>query len=481
MKRLILLFLAVLFSQLFYDQQIGINLLIYEAVVFGILIYHNEVKLHNKLNKLIFGSVWLSLFLVIYHHSLLSIIIHCINWVALIGLLNHIRLKKLLIGLGIGIISIFQGPKTLFKDLRKHPKSGRSLLKKINFKLYILPIIILLIFQGFYRLSNPDFDAFASKIWGNIFDFFSYFDWTYLPLFLLGLLISIPILFRVQYEELQKLDAENNESLLRIRRRIRGILHPIKLKYQYKSALFLFFTLNMLIALFLTFEIYYGWINFHFTGQNLSTYVHQGTYILILSILISMGLVLYYFKGNLNFLSFNKPLISQTNIWIILNALLTFSVAIRCYHYIDHFGLTQKRIGVMTFLLAVIIGLITIYIKVNQLKTSAYLWRVNILSIYLIFNALTLFNWDVIIAKYNIFYHDKIPIELSYLRKLSDKTLFIYNTNDFEIKYYHLSSKTSNFQYRMKRFIEKEDSKHWLSWNYADYSCYQQLKGNSNE
>lgn len=479
MKHLTLLFTAIIFSQIFHNQDIGLNLVIFESIIFGILFFNKEIKLDSRLNKLLIGSVWLSLVAIVFHHSIISIIIHILNWIAFIGMLNHVKLKKVLLGLGIGVLSIFEGPKTLLTSIAKTPKSKPNILKKINLKLYIIPIIILLIFQALYRLSNPEFDAFVSKIWINIGEFFSLFDWNLFPLFILGILISTPILFRVKHEEFEKIDAQNNENLIRLRRKIQEPLNPIKLKNQYKSAIFLFFTLNLLIATLLAFEIYNGWINFEYSGQNLSHYVHQGTYILIFSILISMGLVLFYFKGNLNFLKNNQPLIKQTNIWIGLNTILTFSVAIRCFHYINNFGLTQKRIGLMTFLLAVIIGLITTFIKVNQLKTSAYLWRINILSSFLLLNTLTLFNWDIIIAKYNIYTHNKTNIELYYLSNLSDKTLYLFETEAFLQRY----STANNFQLsyiktNTKNFIQQWENQHWLSWNYADYNCYQQLNKN---
>ncbi|MGB0870067.1 MAG: DUF4173 domain-containing protein [Flavobacteriales bacterium] len=479
MKHLTLLLLALLFSQIFHHQQIGLNLVIFEAVIFGVLFYHKEIKLDGKLNKVIFGSVWISLIAIIFHHSLIAIFIHILNWIACIGILNYSKLKKIIIGLGIGLLSIFEFPKTLFTTIKDKPKSKSNVFKKINFKLYIIPTLILLIFQGLYRLSNPEFDVFVSKIWEGFTDLFSLLNWTYFPLFLLGLVICTPILFRVKHHELEEIDRKSNEQLIRIRRKINGPLNPIKLKNQYKSTLFLFFTLNLLIATLLAFEIYNGWFNFEYSGQNLSHYVHQGTYILIFSILISMGLVLFYFKGNLNFLKNNQPLIKQTNIWIGLNTILTFSVAIRCFHYIDNFGLTQKRIGLTTFLIAVIIGLITVLIKVNRLKTSAYLWRVNILTTFLLFNALTLFNWDIIIAKYNIYTHNKTNIELYYLSGLSDKTLYLFETEAFKKRYSSDNQvQLSLIQTNTNKFVQKWENQHWLSWNYADYNCYKQLNKN---
>ena len=69
-------------------------------------------------------------------------------------------------------------------------------------------------------------------------------------------------------------------------------------------------------------DINHVWLNFQWDGQFLKEFVHDGTYILIINIIISILLVLYFFKANLNFFKKNKILKTLTYIWVGQNFFL---------------------------------------------------------------------------------------------------------------------------------------------------------------
>src|SRR5690606_12977260 len=106
---------------------------------------------------------------------------------------------------------------------------------------------------------------------------------------------------------------------------------------EYRSAVLLFFGLNGLLAFLNFMDIYWVWFNFKWEGQFLKDFVHQGTYMLILSIVISIGLVIYYFRRNLNFFQRNRRLKYLTYLWLGQNALLAVSVFIRNGYYISYY------------------------------------------------------------------------------------------------------------------------------------------------
>ena len=74
-------------------------------------------------------------------------------------------------------------------------------------------------------------------------------------------------------------------------------------------------------------------------------------------ILISIIISLYLFRGNQNFYKKSVLLKKLALAWLAQNVILAFSVGIRNVHYIEHYALAHKRIGVFFFLLATIIGL----------------------------------------------------------------------------------------------------------------------------
>lgn len=182
MKHITLFILALVFSHLFHGQNIGLNLAIFEFLILALLIYRKEIPFSTKLGKLIFSFVLVSLGLVIFHNSTTSILVHILNWIAFIGILNLKSLSKLIVGLGLGVISIIQGLKSAVIGMKTDPAKTGKYLKNINFKLYIIPLIIVLIFMGLYRLSNPVFDTFISDVLRTISDLFGLFNWSYLLL-----------------------------------------------------------------------------------------------------------------------------------------------------------------------------------------------------------------------------------------------------------------------------------------------------------
>jgi hypothetical protein len=102
--------------------------------------------------------------------------------------------------------------------------------------------------------------------------------------------------------------------------------------------------LNGLLIVVNSIDIYYLWIYFEYTpGLNLSDLTHQGAELLILSIVLAMVLVMFFFRGNLNFYRKNKWLKWCAYLWIIQNIVLVISVVIRDYHYITKLGFAYKR------------------------------------------------------------------------------------------------------------------------------------------
>src|SRR5690606_3335407 len=87
--------------------------------------------------------------------------------------------------------------------------------------------------------------------------------------------------------------------------------------------------------------------------------------------------------------------------WLAQNTILTISVLIRNLHYIDHFSLAGKRIGVVFFLAIVLFGIYSVFVKVKHQKSAFYLFKVNSLSVFVILLLSALPNWKQVIATYN--------------------------------------------------------------------------------
>jgi hypothetical protein len=211
--------------------------------------------------------------------------------------------------------------------------------------------------------------------------------------------------------------------------------------------------------------------------------VHDGTELLIISIVLAMLILIVLFKGNLNFYKKNKWLKVGAYAWILQNVVLVISVFLRDYYYIVFFGLAYKRIGVLFFLIAVLTGLATVFIKIRYGKTNYFLFRVNAWAGIFMLVAATVINWDQMIASYNFSNNAKVPVDLDFAFSLSDQALpTIDKYRDILIERQNriknepvtggdtvcTTCYVEKLNERRDNFLKSEQSYSWLSWNYAD-------------
>jgi len=308
--------------------------------------------------------------------------------------------------------------------------------------------------------------------------------------FLLCAFLSVFLLTRSKNSTLARTDAEANETFIRTKKSGVRYFRINGLKSEYNAGVFLLITLNALLLLINVIDIDTVWFNFVWDGQTLKEFVHEGTYLLILSILISIALVLYFFRGNLNFYKQNKWLKILSYIWICQNAVLALSVMMRNYWYIEYFALAYKRIGVIVFLLLTIFGLYTVFVKISQRKSAFYLFKINAFTWFIALILTAAIPWDSLIAKYNFANADQSYLHLDYLLDFSDKSLptmdqdaarwakiETFQKENFEIDAYDMSFETfrDRIEWRKERFKTKWEAKNILSWNLAEYLAYRKL------
>ena len=137
-------------------------------------------------------------------------------------------------------------------------------------------------------------------------------------------------------------------------------------------------------------------------NTTLSAATHERVNAVVFSIIMAVGVVLFYFKGGFNFDIKAKRLKVLTKIWILLNGLLILSTFIKNLEYVLNFGLTYKRLGVFAFLILALIGLYLTFIKIYKKKTNAFLFNQMFLCFYSTLLLCSFVNWGGIITNYNI-------------------------------------------------------------------------------
>ena len=294
--------------------------------------------------------------------------------------------------------------------------------------------------------------------------------------------------------------AAHEDDLVRTRRNI--FKSPIQarpnlfmeFKNEYKIGLLIFGVLNFLLLIVNIIDIEWIWFGFEVPEEfNLKSFVHEGTYLLIFSILLSMAIFLYFFRGSFNFYSQNKWLRLLGKIWIAQNIILTLSVFIRNFHYINYHGLAGKRIGVIAFLLMTVFGLISLIVKLDKLKTTAYLVRLNGWFILMSMTLMTCINWDRMIVHYNLGHSNAAEIDVDYYLKLNETTapLVLKNLDIVAaqmeahkrrknkavwLRYVDIEIFKQQLEYRTSQYLKRMEDDSWVSWNWADYKLKKTTK-----
>ena len=498
-KIIITLLFSLLLTVLFHKKALGINLFIAETILLFYLIISKQYKFQSFNTKITFLGVLITSIATVVIHSILSYFINFLSLFILIGVLLYPEVKSLLNSIQLSFYNLFNSQIHFFNTLLNSNINGiktKKLVKKTS--IFIIPLFIIFLFIIIYRNSNPVFDKLISNFLNFTYKyialFFENIDFTLFFTILICLFISNLIIFRTI--DKNSIDNDINASFLLKRTKVKKnrFFKFNDLKNEYKAGIFLLIVLNVLLLIVNLIDINFVWFNFKWEGQFLKQFVHEGTFLLILSILISIGLVLFFFRKNLNFYSNNKTLKYLSYAWLIQNGVLTISVAIRNFYYINYFSLAYKRIGVLLFLILTLYGLYTVFNKVKNKKTAFYLFQTNFLALFILLIVSSIINWDKVIVNYNFKHANHSFLELNYLVYFSDKTLpdldksllkleeinkmqtkkFPYAKNYMSPKKYH-----SIIQNRKENFIKDWEDKGFLSWNLAEYLAYEKIKTSS--
>jgi hypothetical protein len=430
--------------------------------------------------------------MVVLHHSYAARFAHYTSLVVFVGFLSQPRLKTVYHAIVAFILNTIELPKTISSEVVVENENKKKMKKRWRWiKLLVIPWLVFWVFYLIFYFSNPVFSEYCDQFWNALGTFFeSIFTEISFPWMLqsiAGMTIFALIVYKSSSNSLTNYEAQLNTTILRQRRSTStafsfGKRTFISLKNEHRSALLLIVSINLLLLVVNGIDIQWIWFNFEYDGNyNLSHLVHEGTYLLILSILLSMGILLYFFRRNLNFFPNNTWLRRLANAWIFQNVVLVISVVIRNYHYMYHYGLAYKRIGVMFFLCAVIIGLFTLYIKINHAKTSFYLLKINSWAVYGLLLLMSCINWDMVIVKHNIKYTQEKNLDVEFLLSLSDKTLPILHQNRYKLNLIDTNYKGTTLDKRIEQFKKDNKDLSWKSWNYADAQAIEYFESNSGD
>lgn len=446
MKNIALIIGALLFSTLFYNQNLGLNLTLFSLVTILVLILFNPKAFKNK-NTIILTILYtITAVAFFFYQSTLSITANCLAFITLVGNVSQ-RGTSIFINWINGLYTIIAGFfHRNFTSNENHPKQKKEIDYVHLIKIIGIPLIFIGIFIALYKNGNPVFNKLISEI--N----FNFINIQWILISLLGYYILYNISSPLSVNPATKLDLTTGNILLKSTE-----FSLTEIRKENQLGTILVALLNILIVFFLITDFTFLFSKTELNPNIYSNQVHSGIYALIGSIIIAITILLYFFRGNLNFYSENRTLKILSYFWIILNTILVINTLIKDYQYIYYFGLTYKRMGVLIYLLLTIIGLITTSIKILNVKNIWYLLRINSLAAFIILITGSMINWDKHITYYNINYAKSI--DFNYLLNLS-------NNNTLLLKFYS-DKKVLTEEYRSKvntKFLEYEKTLKTNNW-----------------
>lgn len=500
---------GILFSLVFWQEKLGINTVLFDVFILAALFYlYANARQNAVVRWLVFGHL-ICLAMVIVHNTLLSKIAFTTTLLLIAGFAEYVHRSAWFAGGSVllNIIMCVASFAEQFKSQHKVPRKGKAIGRFIRFAIF--PVLLLVIFFVIYLNSNSVFLSMASRFELQVQRFFSALFGVFSPerlVFLcLGIYITGSLLLRSRLDYFSQKESNCKDELQRTRiswkRRLQRPFFQfietvmgrfskgmLALKNENTTGIISLLLLNILLLVINCIDISYLWFNFDYMGEVfLTKMLHEGTELLIVSIVLAMLVVLFFFKGNLNFYRNNKWLKYGAFAWIIQNSVLVISVLLRDYYYIARYGLAYKRIGVLFFLLMVLVGLATVFIKIWQKRTSYFLFRVNAWAGIILLVLASTIHWDEFIAGYNLARKDRVPLDVEFLLSLSDKTLPLLDKNiavlqqqedaalkGRPVRGANMSTRDCDscfvewLQLRKTAFLAEQRQLSWLSWNYAD-------------
>ncbi|MFV8326087.1 DUF4173 domain-containing protein [Flavobacterium sp. ZS1P14] len=385
---------SLIFTLLFYGESVGINLSVFGLVLTGFICYLSIDRFLDKTKLILILASVFSCAAFAWYGDFISFVALAFSLIFLQFKTRDPKLKMIqsvpliVVNQFASIVRIFH-----FSQWLPERKTEHQLVKKL-IAYFVLPSLFLTVFFIVYSFGSDHFSGLFSSLAVDV-----------PQLFLIGLLgfyISFSYWNYWTPEYCYDFNSKLDNDFSSDRRTAQQQTFPfLDLDFERKSGEITLVLLNCMILIFI------GTYNYEqfFEKQaavSLSAATHERVNAVIFSIVMAVGVMLFFFKSGFNFDKKAGNLKLLSKIWIVLNGVLICSTIIKNVEYVAAFGLTYKRLGVFAFLLLAIVGLSITFWKIYKQKTNAYLFNQMIWYFYGTVLLCSFINWGNIITSYNI-------------------------------------------------------------------------------
>ncbi len=464
----LLLLLVAVFTYLFHTWSVGINVFLFDGAMLLVLLHFRPELAHRASFRWAVATLLPAAISIVVVHSATSLLAHTVSLVLLVGFAQKRELRYLWSGLLLGVASLFAGPLRVL-DLRSarvgRDDRGSGLTRWL--RQGALPVIVLMPFLILYSAGSDKFLHVVDTFCAGISSLFQHLSLSRtLGLALLGTLFIIPLFLVGNEFNFSDKESRLSDALFRQRTSRKKRFRITALVGEYRRGVLTLLLLNGLLLLNNLTDLRFVWVKTQaLSPQVLSQYVHAGTNSLIVSILLAMGVVGFYFRGNLNFYRRNRLLRQLTYLWLAQNAFLALSVGVRNWHYVSAYGLAYGRVQIAFVLLLIWVGLYTLYRKVRHTLSLSFLLQTNGLALWLFLIAFGAVNWPGAITRVNL-RQARSEIDWEHLiDELDERNLFLLVAEADRLP----SRLAWDIRNKARRGEEARLESDWRSWNYADW------------
>lgn len=417
---------TALFIILFYNENVGLNLGILGIAYSLLTLFKTPEKNRTKTFLILLVTSVLSSIAFAWYGDFPSLLAVVISLLLLSYRSKHRRMKILLL-IPVFVVNCFTFICRFFSFDSWLPKTNTSGLWQKTLAFILIPLILISIFFGIYSAGSDHFASVFSDYELDI-NF-----WQLLVITILGFFIAFNFwnysVEKLIYKQNHVLENEFNDQD-KIQKSTYSFLD---LNSERMSGVISFFCLNILLVFFIAtfnYEQFYETVK---TPNQLSEETHERVIAVIMSIIMAILVIMFYFKSNFNFDPKAGLMKILVKIWIVLNAVLVISAMLKNTEYVVNYGFTYKRLGVYAFLILSLVGLAMTFIKIQMKKRNVFLFNAMIWYFYGTVLACSYINWGGIITSQNM------------------------KRNDFVINY-HLTSINFSQKHLLEYAKEKRDT-----------------------
>lgn len=476
----------------FWKQTPGINCLLFALLVMGVLLLTNRGAWRRKMVRVSGLLTLLAATMVTLHGPGWAVAAYVFSLLLFPVFVLDEKFHSVFFAFTQAFVNVFAWPGELVRRWRKN-SSGNFRLRKAGywFRIVFLPLLVAIVFFLLYSAGNRHFSNSFAGFFDWISDLFDQFNWQHAWFVVWGIFVCGALLLHLR-TGLEEYDLLPDE-MKRVKKQKSFFTGMSVLRREVKTGIVLLVLLNALLLLLNILDLQRVWIRFvvpeHFSLKN---FVHEGTWILMSSIGLSLLVLLWIFRGNMHFFRENRWLKKLSYVWIAQNVFLALSLFKRNYQYIAFHGLAYGRIVVIAFLLMTLFGLFAFWWKIRHNRSFYFLLRVNSWAAYLLIVAMSCVNWDKTIVDFNLHHPNVNEIDVDFYLSAGEDVMPLIASNMYLVQR-QISAHQENeviwidirtwkgfsemFNHRKNNFVNRQRWKDWQSWNYADASAAGALEG----